>query len=158
MSYDSAFAYLSARGFSDRVHVFDHNIHSCALAADALGVGVAQIAKSMAFHSKEEGEVIMVLAAGDRKFQNGAFKRTFGLKPSFLSPEDTLALVGHPVGGVCPFGVGKNVKVYLDVSLKGHDVVYPACGSVESGVRLTPDELYTLSCALDWVDVTVPLA
>ncbi len=158
MSYEIAFGYLEERGFGDRVHVFEGEgtTESCLLASQALGVGVGDICKSMIFHDREEGRAIMVLAAGDVKFNNGKFKRRFGLKPSMLSAEETEHFTNHRIGGVCPFGIGDDVSVFADESLKRFDIVYPACGSDNSAVRLTVDELFELSSALDWVDVTVP--
>ncbi|MBR1919737.1 MAG: YbaK/EbsC family protein [Spirochaetales bacterium] len=158
MSYELAFGYLKERGFADRVKVFEGvgTTENCLLASQALGVGVGDICKSMIFHDRDDSSAIMVLAAGDVKFNNGKFKRTFGLKPSMLSAEETERFTNHRIGGVCPFGIGENVKVYADESLKRFETVFPACGSDNSAVKLSVDELFSLSGALGWVDVTVP--
>ncbi len=157
MSYELAYGYLRDRGFGDRVKVFEGvgTTENCLLASQALGVGVGDICKSMIFHDKDENSAIMVLAAGDVKFNNGKFKRAFGLKPSMLSAEETEHFTNHRIGGVCPFGINASVKVYADESLKRFETIYPACGSDNSAVKLSVDELYTLSGALGWVDVTV---
>jgi prolyl-tRNA editing enzyme YbaK/EbsC (Cys-tRNA(Pro) deacylase) len=96
---------------------------------------------------------VLVVAAGDARIDNRRFKRQFGQKAAMLSPDQVVALVGHEVGGVCPFGVKPGVRVYLDASLRRFDRVYPACGSGNSAVRLSPDELERASGAVGWVEV-----
>lgn len=123
------------------------------LAAQALGCEEAHIAKTLSF-ALEDG-CFLVVAAGDRKIDNHLFKERFGVKARMLAPDRVLELTGHAVGGVCPFGV--HCPVYLDESLQRFPVIYPACGSANSAVRLTPEELFTLSGAVDWVAVTKPI-
>ncbi len=95
----------------------------------------------------------MVLLAGDRKVHNGKFKRTFHTKPHMLSSDQVLAYTNHEVGGVCPFGVNDHVFVYLDRSLQNYDYVYPACGERNNAIKLSPQQLFEISQAIDWVDV-----
>lgn len=121
------------------------------LAARAVGVEPARIAKTLAFKNGE-GAVIVV-AAGDAKVDNKKFKQEFGFKPHMLDPGQTLALTGHPVGGVCPFGLATDVPVFCDVSLRRFTTVFPACGSSNSAIELTCEELELYSGCRRWVDV-----
>ena len=119
--------------------------------AQALGVEPGHIAKTISLYDGESAMVI--LAAGDAKIDNRKFKERFGFKAKMLSPEDALRFTGHEVGGICPFGLASPLRVYLDVSLRRFDTVYPACGTANSAVRLTCDELEKASEALGWVDL-----
>ena len=102
-----------------------------------------------------DGEsALLVLAAGDAKIDNHKFKAEFGFKAKMLSPDDALRLTGHPVGGICPFGLANPLRIYLDASLRRHATVYPACGTSSSAVALTCAELEQASEAMGWVDVT----
>lgn len=150
MSWEIAYNHLKERGYEDRAIQFDVSSATVALAAEALGCEPAHIAKTLSFESGEG--CILVVAAGDCKVDNHLFKEKFGMKAKMLSAEKVSALIGHAVGGVCPFGV--NCPVYLDESLKRFATVYPACGTSSSAVQLTPDELFELSGALEWVHVT----
>lgn len=97
---------------------------------------------------------MLIQAAGDAKVNNGKFKKQFGFKAKMLSPEDALALTGHAVGGICAFAIeNKDVKIYADVSLRRFDTVFPACGSANSAIELTCEELYQHSGSLSWIDV-----
>lgn len=149
MSLERARAHLAQHGFADRVQVFEVSSATVALAAEAAGVIPALIAKTLSF--REGDGCLLVVAAGDAKIDNTRFKNQFGMKAKMLSAEDALAMTGYAVGGVCPFAV--DVPVYLDASLQRFDTVYPACGSANSAVALTPDELYAVSGAQAWVDV-----
>ncbi len=150
MSWELAYNHLKEKGFEDRAIQFEVSSATVALAAEALGCAPAHIAKTLSF---EQGEgCILVVAAGDRKVDNRLFKERFGMKAKMLSAERVSALLGHAVGGVCPFGV--TCPVYLDESLKRFETVYPACGTASSAVRLSPEELFALSGALEWVNVT----
>ncbi len=151
MSVEKVRAYLEKYGFADRIRVFEVSSATVALAALALGCEEKRIAKSMAFDVS--GETVLVVAAGDVKIDNAGFKHAFGVKARMLRPEQVEERVGYAVGGVCPFGVNEGVKVYLDESLKRFDTVYPACGSSNSAICLTLEELERLSGALGWVDV-----
>ena len=122
------------------------------LAALALGVEPARIAKSLTFMASD-GTALMVVTAGDVRVDNAKFKARFGLKASMLSPDQVVQLVGHSVGGVCPFGLLPTTSVYLDESLRRFTTVFPACGSANSAIELTCVELEELSEPRGWVDV-----
>ena len=121
------------------------------LAAQAVGVEPARIAKTMSF--KKGDETILVVTAGDRKIDNSKYKNYFGVKAKMLTPDEVIEKVGHPVGGVCPFAVPDQVQVYLDESMKRFETVYPACGSGNSAIGLTCEELERYSHSRAWVDV-----
>lgn len=121
------------------------------LAAQAVGVEAARIAKTLSFHDGEG--CLLIVAAGDARVDNRRFKDTFHQKARFLTPEEAVAFTGHAVGGVCPFAVGDAVAVYLDESLRRFDTVFPAAGSSNSAIELTCDELFRFSNARCWVDV-----
>ncbi|HAP44462.1 MAG: EBSC protein [Spirochaetes bacterium GWD1_61_31] len=151
MGIAQARAWLAAFNRADDIIEFAVSSATVELAAQALRTDPASIAKSLAF--KAGGRVLLVVAAGDRKVDNAKYKAAFGCKAVMLAPGEAGQLVGHEVGGICPFGVKPGVEVYLDVSLRAHDVVYPACGSANSAIRLDLAELETLSRAARWVDV-----
>ena len=152
MSIEKVKAFLSDYGVADRVQEFEVSSATVELAALALGIEGARIAKSISL-SSTDGGCILVVCAGDYKIDNRKFKDRFSLKPKMLSPDEALALTGHAVGGVCPFALPDGVKVYLDESLKRFDTVFPAAGSSNSALELTCEELFRISGALDWVDV-----
>ena len=152
MSMDRARAHLARHGLEDRIIEFDVSSATVTLAAQALGCEEARIAKTLSF---EHGDgAILVIAAGDARIDNAKFKQRFGMKARMLSADRVEALVGHGVGGVCPFGVNAGGPAYLDESLRRFDVVYPAAGTPASAVRLTVEELERASEAAGWVDVT----
>ena len=150
MSFEKAKAWLDARGFGDRVREFEVSSATVELAAAALGCEGARIAKTLSF--KLSDGVVLIVAAGDAKVDNHKFKEKFHQKAKMLTPEAAVELVGHVVGGVCPFGVNDGVRVYLDESLRRFDIVYPACGSSNSAVKLTPEELCAASGG-EWADL-----
>lgn len=154
MAFEKAYAFLSDRGYADRVQTFDVSSATVELAAAALATEPARIAKSLTF--LDQDRAIMVVCAGDGKVNSGKFKQIFGVKARMLTREQVHDLVGHDVGGVCPFGVNDGVRVCLDESMKRFDFVYPACGSDNSAVKLTPAELEQLTGG-EWVDVCVPV-
>lgn len=123
------------------------------LAALAVGVEPARIAKTLSFYDKEKEHAFLVVTAGDRKIDNKKFRHTFGLKAKMLSVEDTERMTGHMIGGVCPFANPEHVTTYLDISLQRFETVYPAAGSSNSAIRLTCEELERFSNAKEWVDV-----
>ena len=151
MAIDTVKAYFRQYGMEDRIREFSVSSATVELAAQALGCEGCRIAKSLSF--SVNGAPILVVAAGDAKVDNAKFKAQFAVKAKMLSPEDTLALIGHAVGGVCPFAVKAGVKVYLDASLRRFDTVFPACGSSNSAIELTIPELEQYSAAEAWVDV-----
>lgn len=150
MSWEKAYNHLKKSGMEDRAIQFEVSSATVALAAEALGCEEAHIAKTLSF---EMGEgCILVVAAGDRKIDNRAFKDRFGVKPRMLPAARVEELTGYQVGGVCPFGV--DCPVYMDESVRRFETVYPACGTASSAVRLSPEELFALSGAAEWVAVT----
>lgn len=151
MSFDKAKAYLTEKGYEDRIMVFDVSSATVELAAAAVGTESERIAKSLTF--KVGDEPVMIVCAGDAKINNSKYKAVFHQKAVMLTYEEVGSRIGHEVGGVCPFGILPEVAVYLDESLKRFDVIYPACGSGNSAVRLTPQELETLSGSKAWIDV-----
>ena len=120
-------------------------------AASAIGVVPARIAKTISLRN-DEGSLLIV-TAGDTKIDNRKFRDEFGFKARMLPPDEVLQLTGHAIGGVCPFGLLNDLNVYLDVSMKRFESVFPACGSTNSAIELTCDELYQYSNAIKWVDV-----
>ena len=122
------------------------------LAAAALGVEPARIAKTLSF--KADSGALLVVTAGDARIDNKKFKNTFGFKAKMLTSEEVIEYTGHSIGGVCPFAINSDdVKIYLDVSLKRFTTIYPACGSSNSAIELTCYDLEKISKALDWVDI-----
>lgn len=151
MARERALAHLKKFGLEDRVTEFDVCTATVELAAQAAGVIPARIAKSLSFMGKEGA--MLVVAAGDAKVDNHKFKERFGVKAKMLTAEETETMIGHAVGGVCPFGVEEGVRTYLDVSLKRFETVFPAAGTDASAVRLTCEELFRCAGAEAWVDV-----
>lgn len=152
MSVEKVKAYLDRFGMGDRLLEFPVSSATVDLAAKALGVETARIAKSISFHDEGNG-CILIVTAGDEKIDNAKFKSAFGLKAKMLKAAEVEPLTGYRVGGVCPFGNPPAAKVYCDISLRRFDKIYPAGGSDNSCVVLTCDELARLSGNLGWVDV-----
>ena len=152
MSFEAAFSFLSERGYADRVQTFSVSSATVDLAAKALGISGAHIAKSLTFMVDERP--VMVLFAGDAKVDNHKYKAFFGKKAKMMTPEEVETHTGHRIGGVCPFGAKPGLDIYLDQSLRRFSEIYPACGSDNSAVRLTPEELEELSGAREWIDVS----
>ncbi|HMJ93518.1 MAG TPA: YbaK/EbsC family protein [Allosphingosinicella sp.] len=150
MSLESVRAWLAEH--APDVPIIDNGASTAtvALAAEALGVERGRIAKTLAIRVGEQ--VFLLVARGDARLDNQKTKAAFGGRPRLLGPEETLALTGHPVGGVCPFGLANPLPVYCDVSLKAYGEVFPAAGSLTSSVRLSPDRLAELA-AKGWVDL-----
>lgn len=151
MAIEKVKAYFKEHGMEERVQEFDVSSATVELAAAALHCEPQRIAKTLSF--MVEGHAVLVVSAGDAKIDNAKYKAQFGLKAKMLSPEEVQTLVGHAVGGVCPFAVNEGVSVYLDMSLKRFHTVFPACGSSNSAIELTIAELEKYSGYLDWVDV-----
>ena len=152
MSVEKVRAYLTPYGVTQRIRELEVSSATVELAAKALGVDGARIAKTLSF-KKPEGGALLILAAGDARIDNHKFKDKFHFKAKMLTADEVLELVGHPVGGVCPFGINEGVDVYLDESLKRFETVYPAVGSGASAIELNMDELWKYSNALEWIDV-----
>lgn len=143
--------YLGQFGAQDRVLEFDVSSATVELAAQALGCEPGRIAKTLSFMAGEQG--VFIVAAGDCRIDNHRYKEHFGCKAKMMTAEELESLTGLHFGGVCPFGLPESIDVYLDVSLKAYDHVYPACGSSNSAIRLTLEELERFSRCKGWVDV-----
>ena len=150
MSLESVRADLAERAPDLPIIEVAQSTATVAEAAAALGVEPARIAKTLAVRAGEE--TFLLVARGDARLDNRKTKERFGARPRMLGPEETLALTGHPVGGVCPFGLASRVRVYCDVSLRGFDIVYPAAGSLTSSIEVSPERLAELVSS-GWVDL-----
>lgn len=135
------------------IREFDGSSATVELAAERLGVEPRRIAKTLAFDGGD-GTAILVVAAGDARIDNKKFKAEFGRKAAMLPPDAVRERTGHAVGGVCPFGLPEGTAVYTDVSLRKFPTVFPACGSANSAIELTPDEVAQIGGSRRWVDVT----
>ena len=142
--------YFSKFGMADRVKEFDVSSATVELAAQALGCEPCRIAKTLSF--LVDGHAILIVAAGDAKIDNPKYKAQFGTKAKMLTPDEAESLVGHAIGGVCPFGINEGVTVYLDESLKRFSTVFPACGSSNSAIELSIPELEEYSGYVSWID------
>ncbi len=152
MAIEKVREFFKKYGKDNEIREFSVSSATVELAATALGIEGARICKTFSFRS-EDG-CILVCAAGDARIDNKKFKTVFGLKAKMLTPDEVVEFTGHKIGGVCPFGIeNENVKVYCDNSLKRFKTIFPACGSSNSAIELTPDELFLYSKSLDWVDV-----
>lgn len=151
MSIERVRAYFRSYGIEDRIQELAHSSATVALAAEALGTEPCRIAKTLSF--LVDGSPILIVAAGDARVNNAKYKAFFGTKAKMLTPEEAVELIGHAVGGVCPFSVNDGVTVYLDESLKRFTTVFPACGSANSAIELTIPELEQYSGYKEWVDV-----
>lgn len=151
MSVESVKNYLKKWNVEERVKEFSESSATVELAAKAVGVIPARIAKTLSFLTKEG--CILVVAAGDAKIDNAKYKSAFGEKAKMLSFEQVEDMTGHPVGGVCPFANKEGVKTYLDASMKRFKTIFPAAGSASSAIELTCEELFEIAKAQSWVDV-----
>ena len=151
MAIEKVKDYFEKFGIADRVQEFEVSSATVELAAQALGCEPSRIAKTLSF--MVDGSPILIVTAGDAKIDNPKYKAQFGTKAKMLTPDEAVSLIGHAVGGVCPFAVNDGVMVYLDVSLKRFDTVFPACGSSNSAIELTIDELENYSAFTSWIDV-----
>ena len=151
MAIEKVREYFAKYGIEDRILEFDVSSATVELAAKALNCEGCRIAKTLSFHVKED--VVLIVAAGDAKIDNSKYKAYFKTKAKMLAFEEAEPLIGHAVGGVCPFAVKEGVKVYLDVSLKRFETVFPACGSSNSAIELTMEELERYSDYVEWIDV-----
>lgn len=151
MSLERVKTYFGKYGMEERIQEFDVSSATVELAASALHCEPQRIAKTLSFMVEEHA--MLIVAAGDAKIDNPKYKAKFGKKAKMLSLDEVETLVGHAVGGVCPFAVNEGVTVYLDVSLKRFNTVFPACGSSNSAIELTIPELEEYSGYVEWVDV-----
>lgn len=152
MSLENVKDYLKKFNLDNEVIILDDSSATVELAAKALNTDPARIAKSLSFLVNDKP--ILVLTAGDVKIDNKKFKNYFNQKAKFIPIDQVEEYIGHPVGGVCPFGIKENVKVYLDNSLRKYDYVYPAAGEVNSCIKLTIDQLEKTSNVNQWIDVS----
>ncbi|MBO7702992.1 MAG: YbaK/EbsC family protein [Solobacterium sp.] len=152
MSLEKAKAHFRTYGMEDRIQEFDVSSATVELAAKALHCEPCRIAKTLSF--MVDGSPILIVTAGDARIDNRKYKNEFHAKAKMLSKEEAEQLVGHAVGGVCPFGVYEGVTVYLDESLKRFETVFPACGSANSAIELSIRELEQVSGYTSWIDVT----
>ncbi len=151
MSLERAMQYLKTRGLETHVIIPEHSSATVAEAAEALGCEPGMIAKTLSFLQGDQP--VLILAEGTARIDNAKYKARFQKKAKMIPPEQVETLVGHAIGGVCPFGVNDNVRVYLDESLKLHETVYPAAGTDHSAVRLTIPELEHACPNAEWIDV-----
>lgn len=150
MAIEAVKAYFRKYDMENRILEFDVSSATVDLAAAALNCEPRRIAKTLSF--LVDGRAILIVAAGDARIDNKKYKARFGAKAKMLSPDEAETLVGHAIGGVCPFGIRDGVTVYLDVSLKRFDTVFPACGSSNSAIELPIPELEKFSGYSEWVD------
>ena len=151
MAIEKVREYFKQLEIDNRILEFDVSSATVALAAQALGCAPQRIAKTLSF--MVDGQAILIVAAGDVKIDNAKYKKQFGTKAKMLSPDEVNELVGHAIGGVCPFAVNEGVKVYLDESLKRFETVFPACGSSNSAIELTIPEMEKYAGEEGWIDV-----
>lgn len=151
MAIERVREYFKSFGIEDRIKEFEVSSATVQLASEALGCEPKRIAKSLSF--MVNGGAILVVAGGDARIDNSKFKTQFGTKAKMLTPDEAIELVGHAVGGVCPFALNEGVSVYLDKSLARFETVFPACGSSNSAIELTIAELEKYSGYVSWVDV-----
>ncbi len=154
MSIERVRQYFKSLGAEDKIITFDVSSATVELASQALGVDGALIAKTLSF--MVDGAPVLIVTAGDMKIDNAKYKATFHTKAKMLTHEETHELIGHDVGGVCPFATNEGCRIYLDVSLRRFEIVYPAAGNSSSAIRLTIPELERYSNYIDYVDVCKP--
>ncbi|MCI1859650.1 MAG: YbaK/EbsC family protein [Sporolactobacillus sp.] len=153
MSVEDVKAYFREFGREKDIIELELSSATVDLAAEHLHVEPERIAKTLAFRGENKEGAVLVVSAGDARIDNKKFRHTFGFKAHMLSAEETLELTGHPVGGVCPFAVKHHWPVFTDESLKRFTTVFPACGSRNSAIELTIDELYRFGNSKGWIDV-----
>ena len=151
MAIEAVKEFFSKYGIADRIREFDVSSATVELAAQALGCEPCRIAKTLSFMVNEQA--ILIVTAGDAKIDNAKYKARFGTKAKMLTPDEAEAMIGHAVGGVCPFGIKEGVTVYLDESLKRFSTVFPACGSSNSAIELSIADLEKISGYTEWIDV-----
>ena len=151
MSLEKARAYLEQKGFADHLIIPEHSSATVEEAAQALGCRHGMIAKTLSF--LQDGKPVLILAEGTARIDNQKYKARFGCKAKMIPAAQVEPLIGHDIGGVCPFGINEGVAIYLDESLKQHETVYPAAGTDHSAVRLSIRDLEICSDFQEWVDV-----
>lgn len=151
MAIEKVKDFFKQYGMDSQINEFEVSSATVDLAASALGCEPERIAKTLSF--MVNGQAVLVVAAGDAKVDNKKFKEYFKTKAKMLSPDEAIDMVGHAIGGVCPFAIKNDVSVYLDISLKRFETIYPACGSSNSAIELTIKQLEKYSSYSEWIDV-----
>ena len=151
MAIEKARQYFAVFGMQERIREFEVSSATVELAAMAVGVEGKRIAKTLSFWVHEKP--VLIVTAGDAKIDNAKYKAKFKAKAKMLGHEEVEAVIGHDIGGVCPFGINEGVDVYLDISLKRFETVFPACGSSNSAIEMNMEELERYSKSLEWIDV-----
>ncbi len=151
MAIERVREYFKALGIEERIREFEVSSATVALAAKALGCEEQRIAKTLSF--KTADDTVLIVCAGDARIDNPKYKAQFGCKATMLTPDEAVERIGHAVGGVCPFAVKDGVRVYIDKSVERFETVFPACGSSNSAIELTIDELIKYSNAIKVIDV-----
>ena len=151
MAIEKVREYFKTKGMDERIQEFEVSSATVALAAKALHCEENRIAKTLSFHVGEK--IVLIVAAGDARIDNAKYKARFGTKARMLSFDEAEPLTGHAVGGICPFAVNAGVEIYLDISLRRFQTVFPACGSSNSAIELSLKELEEYSGYIEWIDV-----
>lgn len=155
MAIEKVRQYFRKYGIEDRIMEFDVSSATVDLAAEAVGVEGARICKTLSFKKPDGNGCVLIQMAGDGRIDNRKFKDVFGFKAKMLSPEEVIEFTGHAVGGVCAFAIEReDVDVYCDQSLKRFETVFPACGSDNSAIEFTCEELFRYSGAKEWIDIS----
>ncbi len=152
MSLQKAKEYLAQFNLADKVQEFNVSSATVELASKALNCEPGKIAKSLTF--KLDDKPIMILVAGDKRIDNRKYKNKFNKKAKMLTPDEAKTLIGHSVGGICPFGVNDGIEIYLDESLKDYSTVFPACGSSNSAIELSIEKLEEVVPYKEWIDIS----
>lgn len=153
MSIENVRSYFATFGKAQEIREFQVSSATVELAAQALSVEPARIAKTLSFQGETGNDCILIVTAGDRKIDNGKFKQYFRKKARMLTPDQALIQTGHAVGGVCPFAIPEEILVYLDISLQRFSTVFPACGNNHSAIELSCEDLFRYAKAREWIDV-----
>lgn len=152
MSFENVRKLLRDNNLEERIVEFEKSSETVELAAENIGCSTSQIAKTITFYNKD-GNAILIVLNGDYKVDNKKFKEYFKMKPKMIKREEVEILTSHAPGGVCPFAVNENAKVYLDISLKENGEIYPAGGYINSVVKLSIEELEKLSSFIEWIEI-----
>ena len=152
MSLQKAKEYLAQFNLADKIQEFNVSSATVELASKALNCEPGKIAKSLTF--KLDDKRIMILVAGDKRIDNRKYKNKFNKKAKMLTPDEAKTLIGHSVGGICPFGVNDGIEIYLDESLKDYSTVFPACGSSNSAIELSIEKLEEVVPYKEWIDIS----
>ncbi|WP_413537629.1 YbaK/EbsC family protein [Enterococcus malodoratus] len=153
MSFEAVKEFFSQYGMAERIQEFPVSSATVELAAQALNCAPERIAKTLSFKRKKADKNILIVAAGDAKIDNAKYKAAFGERALMLKTEEVESIIGHPVGGVCPFAINSDIEVYLDESLKRFESVFPACGNSNNAIELTIPELEKYTQYQQWIDV-----